>query len=911
MTEAALGTARLDIEVDVSQLQAAIATAKNRLADMSTDAQKQYQQLNATEKRRVDALIRQADTLSLTRGQQLAYNAALRTSGPVLDEITRKIAANEAKLKSSTSQFNAYGLSAKQTALAMRQVPAQLTDIFVGLSTGQAPMMVLLQQGGQLKDLFGGIAPAARALGGALIGLVNPFTVTAGAAGLLSYAMYQSQQRAFELEKAIILSGNAAGVTASQIAQAAARIDEFSGTQRNAEMVLSQIVATGKVSAGVLETAAKAAVQLQRVAGVSVEDTIRNLVALGEKPTEASRKLLQQYGYLNAATVDRIRLLEDEGREAEAAALAQGRFSEEAIQRAEKLEAHLGTLPRLARGVGKVFSEMWEEILGLGAERTFADELADIERRLAGGSRAAFAIDGGGFLELAPGKAEVAQLEARRRQVLALMNQENLAAQQQAERAAQERATTSAREEWERIRLSNLSKQEKLEREIAEIRRIGLASRKSEAEIEAQVAAARSRAVERQSPKANADDNSARSLLETAQRQIEANNLLAATGEQVSASDRLAITVRQQLADQTNTMTVATRALLQALLPELEASEAAAVAAQNEAKAKAALERQNDALARQRAALQQKETNQQRSIAADLMGIGRGSDAREVMSRRLEIDIDYHEALDSLRDSGVAADSEAWAKQEAAARETRDRMLRREEEYQQQRALMMGDPLNGIRAAWEDYLDSARDVSGQTNELFSNAFGESEDALVEFVRTGKLSFSSLADSIIADLARIAAQRSILALFNVFSGGSGVSADSALEMSLSGRFATGGVVKASGLSAYSGQVVSKPTIFPFARGAGLMGEAGPEAIMPLKRTQGGRLGVDASGMGGNVVVNVHNAPAGTSVQRTRAPGGEIQIDVLLSAVEGSVARNIADGGSIAGAMKSRFNLREGM
>lgn len=910
MTDTSLGTARLDIEVDISQYTSSINLAKSRLADMSADAQKQIMGMNAAQKRATNALVNYADTVGKTRGEVLLYKAALTgVAGPALDELTRKVALNEAKLRAGASQLNAYGLSAKQTALAMRQVPAQLTDIFVGLSTGQAPLMVLLQQGGQLKDLFGGIAPAARALGGALVGLVNPFTLSAGAAGLLGYAMYDSQNRAFEFQKALILSGNAAGVTANQMLEAAGRIDEFSGTQRNAEKVLAQIAATGRVGAGVLEDAAKAAIQLQRVAGVSVEDTIRQLVALGEKPTEASRQLLQQYGYLNAATVERIRLLEAEGRASEAAALAQGQFTEESLQRARKLEEHLGTLPKLAKGVGKVFSEMWDEILGLGRDKTFADELADIEKRLAGGSRGGFAVDGGGFLELAPGKVEVAQLEARRRQILGLMNQENLAAQQQAERIARERALNDAREAWAALEERHLSNREKLEREIAEVRKVGLAAGRSEVEIERQILALRSRALDTRAPKMNADDTSAKALVESLERQISANQQLAATGESVSASDRLAITVRQRLADQTNTMTVATRALLQALLSELEASEAAAASAQNQAKAKAVLEWQNESLARQRAALQQREANQQRSIAADLLGIGRGQDARQAMARQMEINLEYHEALDRLRDTGVAADSEAWAKQEALERQARDRMLAREEQYQRQRMMLMADPLNGARAAWEDFLHSARDVSGQTGELFSKAFSESEDALAEFVRTGKLSFSSLADSILADLARIGAQRSMLALFGALGGGGGISPDSALEMSLSGRFANGAALQARGLSAYSGHIVSKPTIFPFARGAGLMGEAGPEAIMPLKRTQGGRLGVDASGIGGSVEVHIHNAPAGANVQRSRGQDGGMRIDVILDAVTNSVASNVANGGSVAAAMKNRFGLRE--
>ncbi|MFW8092477.1 phage tail length tape measure family protein, partial [Klebsiella pneumoniae] len=62
-----------------------------------------------------------------------------------------------------------------------------------GLSTGQSPFMVLMQQGGQLKDMFGGIIPAIKGVSTYVMGLVNPFTVAAGAVGLLTYAVYQNR----------------------------------------------------------------------------------------------------------------------------------------------------------------------------------------------------------------------------------------------------------------------------------------------------------------------------------------------------------------------------------------------------------------------------------------------------------------------------------------------------------------------------------------------------------------------------------------------------------------------------------------------------------------------------------------------------------------------------------------------
>ena len=99
----------------------------------------------------------------------------------------------------------------------MRGVPAQITDIVVGLQGGQAPMTVLLQQGGQLKDMFGGIVPAVRALGTTALGLVNPFTVAGGVAAMLALAYKQGSAEADEFRRAIVMSGNAAGTSVGRL----------------------------------------------------------------------------------------------------------------------------------------------------------------------------------------------------------------------------------------------------------------------------------------------------------------------------------------------------------------------------------------------------------------------------------------------------------------------------------------------------------------------------------------------------------------------------------------------------------------------------------------------------------------------------------------------------------------------
>ena len=84
MEDQTIGVAKIDVKVDNSQLLATVEASKRSVAGMSADAQAQYNKLDSVEKRRVDRLLKQADTLGMTRAEQLAYNAALRTSGPLL-----------------------------------------------------------------------------------------------------------------------------------------------------------------------------------------------------------------------------------------------------------------------------------------------------------------------------------------------------------------------------------------------------------------------------------------------------------------------------------------------------------------------------------------------------------------------------------------------------------------------------------------------------------------------------------------------------------------------------------------------------------------------------------------------------------------------------------------------------------
>ena len=119
-------------------------------------------------------------------------------------------------------------------------------------------------------------------------------------------------------------------------------------------------------------------------------------------------------------------------------------------------------------------------------------------------------------------------------------------------------------------------------------------------------------------------------------------------------------------------------------------------------------------------------------------------------------------------------------------------------------------------------------------------------------------------------------------------------------------AKGNVYTSPSLSAYSNQIVNRPTPFLFASGAGIMGEAGPEAIMPLTRGSDGKLGVKSSGGGTSVVIQNYSGAQATTQQSTDANGNEV-IKVIIGAVVSEVDRRIARGGSTGKVIQQTYGI----
>ena len=251
------------------------------------------------------------------------------------------------------------------------------------------------------------------------------------------------------------------------------------------------------------------------------------------------------------------------------------------------------------------------------------------------------------------------------------------------------------------------------------------------------------------------------------------------------------------------------------------------------------------------------------------------------------------------------------------AAEYYDTLQRIDELQQDQITRMSTDWQAGAVRSLSDYSRTAKDAAQGTERFFGNAFQSMEDSLVDFVRTGKLSFSDMVDSMVADLARLMIQQSITAplasaLGGLFGGGSTASAASSIGSIASGLygFAQGKIFPANtGLSAYRNSIVTRPTLFGFANGGifpnrGVMGEAGSEAVLPLERDpRTGNLGLPAGGVSSpNVSIIVNNTMSDAAeVEITQAPS--INGGVDLEAMIRRVYREDVNRGGISSYLKS--------
>lgn len=233
-----LNTAFKSGAINTSQYDAYSKKLQETRQEVTGEAQAEREAVKAhneqvTALRRLEAQIDPVGEAFRRLNEQQRQLDTAKTSGMLsplaYDRLNSKLAESRDALEKTQAQLGKTSQSAAQTANAMRMIPAQMTDIVVGLSTGQSPFMVLMQQGGQLKDMFGGIGPAIKGVGTYVMGLVNPYSVAAASVGLLTYAVYQNRQEIDAATKIATTSLGANGDAAERLALNMVAISDKTG----------------------------------------------------------------------------------------------------------------------------------------------------------------------------------------------------------------------------------------------------------------------------------------------------------------------------------------------------------------------------------------------------------------------------------------------------------------------------------------------------------------------------------------------------------------------------------------------------------------------------------------------------------------------------------------------------------
>lgn len=375
------------------------------------------------------------------------------------------------------------GLSAKETTTALRQVPAQFTDIITSLQGGQAPLTVLLQQGGQLKDVFGGAGAAAKALGGYILGLVNPFTVVAAAIGGLAVAYAKGSSEADAYNKALVLTGSASGATAGQLQAYAQQISAVVGTQGKAAEAVAAFAASGKVGSENLKEFAQSAIQFERATGTAVDETVKKFVELRNAPLAASLKLNEGTNHLTESLYRQIKALEDQGRATEAADLAQKAYSDSLGSKSADIEKSLGSIERGWLAVKDATKKAIDAALNVGRP---VDRAAELQQQILEAEMSLGGLSYGNDRD-AERRKSIDGLKAELAQILANTEAEKLRAQEQRRQAEAVQASAAFDKAGEKF----IGDRVKMERDLADALNTGVAAGRSQAEILARINAIR------------------------------------------------------------------------------------------------------------------------------------------------------------------------------------------------------------------------------------------------------------------------------------------------------------------------------------------------------------------------------------------------------------------------------------
>ncbi|EES5418561.1 phage tail tape measure protein, partial [Escherichia coli] len=298
-----------------------------------------------------------------------------------LDTDARKTAsAVEQGLSRQALAAQKAGISVGQYKAAMRTLPAQFTDIATQLAGGQNPWLILLQQGGQVKDSFGGMIPMFRGLAGAITLPMVGVTSLAVATGALVYAWYQGDSTLSAFNKTLVLSGNQSGLTADRMLTLS-RAGQAAGlTFNQAGESLAALVNAGVRGGEQFDAINQSVARFASASGVEVDKVAEAFGKLTTDPTSGLMAMARQFRNVTAEQIAYVAQLQRSGDEAGALQAANDIATKGFDEQTRRLKENMGTLETWADKTGKAFKSMWDAILDIGRPESSADMLASAQK---------------------------------------------------------------------------------------------------------------------------------------------------------------------------------------------------------------------------------------------------------------------------------------------------------------------------------------------------------------------------------------------------------------------------------------------------------------------------------------------------------------------------------------------------
>ncbi len=673
-------------------------------------------------------------------------------------------------------------------------------------------------------------------------------------------------------------------------------------TQHAAAGALAQVVGSGAFRGNDIGMVARAAAKMERSVGQSVSDTINQFKRLKDDPVNAAKALDNELHFLTATQLEQIRVLGDQGRSSDAARIAMSALAEETGRRTADIDNNLNALGSTLKYLSDLWSRFWDAAMNIGREDSLDEQIAALQEKVSRAKR----------LPWTASSSQVEYDQQRLNDLQEKKRQKDLQdAKEQAERNYQEQ---QKRRNAENAALNRMNETEaaRHQREIARINAMQYADQ-----------AVRDAAIQRENERyekaikkktsENRNDEATRLLLQYSQQQAQVEGQIAAarqsaglTTEKMTEAHKQLLALQQRISDLAGKKLTADEKSVLAHKDELIQALTLLDAKQQELQKQTALndlKKKSIQLASQLAE-EERALRQQHDL--DIATTGMGDKQRQRYQTQFSLQQKYQQQMEQLeRDSKQKGTygTDEYRNAEQMLTDSLNRQLNENRRYWQEQELMQADWKNGAMRAFQNFTESADNAAGTAEQMFTAAFNSAGNALATFCTTGKLNFRSFTASLLSDLAKIMSQ---MVMMQAVKGiGSAFGWGSAAAASVTPN-ADGGVYQSADLSRYSGTVVNRPTFFAFAKGAGVMGEAGPEAILPLRRGADGKLGVVADIGGSGMAMfapqyNIEINNDGTNGQIGPA-ALKVVYDLGKKAAADFMQQQARDGGRLSGAYR---------